>query len=79
MEMKAKIVFKYQRKSQAEIASKSLQPDNINFINSYVEDNKLICKLKGDSITTILSTADDLLFSEMVVEKIAEFIVGDLS
>jgi len=79
MEMKAKIVFKYKRKSQAEIASKSLQPDNTNFINSYVKEKKLICKLKGDSITTVLSTVDDLLFSEMVVEKIFELIKGDLS
>lgn len=78
MHIKADILFKYETKFHAEIALKSLKPDNMDFINSYVDDNSLICKLKGDSLRTILATADDLIFCEMMVEKIADFIEGEI-
>lgn len=66
----ARITFKYQTEDQAKIALNSLKPDNVDFIDSYIRDKCLICNLKGDSIRTILATADDLLFCEMMVEKI---------
>ncbi len=72
MQIKARICFKYQRAEEAEIASKSLKVDNLDFINSHVIDNKLICNLNSDSLKTFLATADDLLFCEMMVEKVLE-------
>lgn len=78
MHIKADILFSYKTKFHAEIASKSLEPDNKGFVNSQVDKNSLICKLKGDSLRTILATADDLIFCEMMVEKIADFIEGEI-
>jgi hypothetical protein len=72
MKVKARIIFQYYKEKQAKIALKSLQPDNIGFLDSYQDNDSLICNLNGESVRTILSTADDLLFSEMVVERILE-------
>ncbi len=55
---------------EAELSLKSLKPDNSGFINSYQINNSYICNLNSDSLRTILATIDDLLFSEMIVEKI---------
>lgn len=72
MKIKAKITFHYQNEKQVEVAFESLQPDNIGFLESYPDHDSLVCKLKGESLKTILSTSDDLIFSEMLVEKILE-------
>jgi len=72
MKVKAQISFQYQTEKQAKIAYESLKPDNIGFLDSYQYNDCLICVLNGKSVRTILSTADDLLFSEMMVEKILE-------
>jgi hypothetical protein len=72
MKVKALFNFQYQTEEQAKIALKSLQPDNIGFLESYQDKDSVICILNGKSVRTILSTSDDLLFSEMVVEKILE-------
>ena len=72
MKIKTTITFHYQDEKQSKVAFKSLQPDNIGFLESYQEHDSLVCNLKGKSLNTILSTADDLIFSEMLVEKILE-------
>jgi len=69
MKIKAIINFHYYDETQARVAFKSLHPDNLGFLESYQDHNSLVCKLKGKSLKTILSTADDLIFSEMLVEK----------
>ncbi len=69
MKIKATIKFKYKREDDAKIAFKSLEPDNIGYINSFIDGKYLICNLRGNSIGTILSTADDLIFCEMMVER----------
>lgn len=73
MNVKARVKFNYQHQEGAENAFKSLQPDNIGFIDSYVVKNSFICDLNSSSIGTLLATADDLLFCEMIVEMMAEF------
>lgn len=73
MEIESKIVFTYKTKKEAEIASGSLKPDNMGFISSYVEDNDLIYKLESRSLKTALATVDDILFCEMVAEKVIDF------
>ncbi|MBI5459631.1 KEOPS complex subunit Pcc1 [Methanobacterium sp.] len=72
MKIKANITFCYQNDKQAEIAFKSLLPDNIGFLESRQNHDSLVCTLKGKSLKTIISTADDLIFSEMLVEKVLE-------
>lgn len=72
MEIKSKITFTYKTKDEAEIALGSLKPDNMDFIVSYVEDDSLICKLESGSLRTTLATIDDILFCEMMTEKIID-------
>jgi hypothetical protein len=74
MEIKAHMVFKYHTAHQAKIAQKALEVDNKDFIDSYNDNKCLICNLNGDSVRTILATSDDLLFCEMMVEKILELV-----
>lgn len=70
MEVKATITFCYHDQKQAKIAYESLLPDNVGFLESYHDQNSVVCTLRGNSLKTILSTADDLIFSEMLVEKV---------
>jgi len=72
MKIKATITFSYQNNKQAEVAFKSLLPENIDYLESRQKHNSLICNLEGKSLKRILSTADDLIFSEMLVEKVLE-------
>lgn len=72
MNIKLTFKFKYQSVDGAKVAFKSLNPDNMGYIDSYTENEYLICIIKGDSVGTILSTADDLIFCEMMVEKVAD-------
>jgi len=74
MKIKAIIKFKYENEDIAKIIYQSLKPDNIGYIDSKVKDNNFICDLNGDSIGTILATADDLVFCETIIEKISELI-----
>ncbi|WP_321422567.1 KEOPS complex subunit Pcc1 [uncultured Methanobacterium sp.] len=72
MKIKATITFSYQNDEQAEVAFKSLLPENTGYLESRQKYNSLICNLEGKSLKTILSTADDLIFSEMLVEKVLD-------
>jgi hypothetical protein len=72
MQIKALIKFEYHTEEQAKIAFKSLEPDNMEFINSYIHENKLIYNLEGNSLKSILATLDDLFFCEMMMEKVLE-------
>ncbi len=74
MKINAKIKFRYISEEDAVIAFKSLEPDNVGYIKSFVEGKYLICNLSGDSIGTILATADDLVFCETMVERVSEII-----
>lgn len=72
MEIKSKITFTYKTQDEAKIALGSIKPDNMDFIKSYVEDDSLICKLESGSLRTTLATIDDILFCEMMTEKIID-------
>lgn len=67
------IIFTYKTGEEAKIASQSLKPDNMDFISSNVEDNDIIYKLESRSLRTTLATIDDILFCEMMAEKIIDF------
>lgn len=72
MQIKAKIKMEYNDKKQATIVKKSLDPDNEGYLTSKQEDSILLFNLEGDSLKTILATADDLIFNEITVENILQ-------
>jgi hypothetical protein len=74
MKIKTMIKFRYKSEIDAEIVFKSLEPDNIGYIKSFIDNNYFICSIYGNSIGTVLSTADDLVFCESIVEKMSELV-----
>ncbi len=73
MEVKSKITFIYRNNEEAQIALNSLKPDNMDFISSSIEDNVLIFNLESKSLRTIIATIDDIIFCEIMNEKILDF------
>lgn len=73
MQIESTVIFTYETEEEAKIALGSLKPDNTDFIESYIENNSLICKLNTESLRTTLATVDDILFCEMMAEKVIDF------
>ena len=70
MQIDCNIIFAFKNKDYASIAFDSLEIDNENFLESKITDNKVCYNITSDKLGTFLSTADDLIASEIVVEKI---------
>ena len=72
------IIFKDENMRENELKDihttvyESLEVDNIGFLESKLKNNTIEYELDNDSLETFLSTADDLIASEIVVEKILE-------
>ena len=74
MNIKTKMVFTYKNKKYDEIDYNALYPDNADYLDSYVEDNKLICFIENDKIGTVLNTIEDLIQCEKMIEQTSEII-----
>ena len=72
MKVEAKIEIEYKRSKDADISFQSLEVENKGYVDSIKEDNILKFGWKGNSLSTFLATADDLIFSEILVEKVIE-------
>ena len=72
MKIKGKICLNYNNPKSAKLVFDSLEIDNKNFVESELKDNEIIYEINSDSLGSFLSTADDLIASEIVVEKIVE-------
>ena len=70
MKIKGKICLNYKDKNSARLVYDSLEIDNENYLKSKLEEDKIIYEINSDSLGSFLSTADDLIASEIVVEKI---------
>lgn len=74
MKIKTKITFNYLNNKYAEIAYHSLYPDNEGFIESYVENEKLVCIIENENISTVINTIEDLIQCEKMIEMTSEII-----
>ena len=72
MKIKGKICLNYNSDDSARLVYDSLEIDNENYVESKLNNNEIIYKINSDSLGSFLSTADDLIASEIVVEKIIE-------
>lgn len=72
MKIKGKIVFNYTNEKNAKLAYESLEVDNENYLDSKLNKNQIEYLLNNDNIGSFLRTADDLISSEIVVEKIVK-------
>lgn len=72
MNIKGRIVFNYDNERNAKLAFDSLEVDNENYLKSKLNGNNIEYSLTNDSIGSFLRTADDLISSEIVIEKIVK-------
>lgn len=70
MRIEAKIQIEYKDSKNADISFQSLGVENKGYVESNIRDNVLNFKVDSDSLSTFLATVDDLIFSEILVEKV---------
>ena len=70
MKIMGEIIFEYESGADARLIYDSLEIDNENFLESEKTKNIIKYNLKSDRLGTFLATADDLIASEIVAEKI---------
>lgn len=70
MKVKSKIELKFKTDKDAEIIYRTLEVDNKNFLDSKLENNTITYTIDNDSLTTTLTTIDDLITCEILSEKI---------
>ena len=72
MKNKCKIVLDYKSKQIIENILKSIEVDNYNFVQTKIEDNKLIAEIESISVSSLIHTLDDFLACVSVAEKIVD-------
>lgn len=70
MKIKGEMIFSYKDTKSAELAYDSLEVDNENYLDSKLIKNQIKYTINNENIGSFLRTADDLIASEIVVEKI---------
>ena len=72
MKISGNIKFIYKNKKDAKHIFDSLDVDNEDFLESHLTNNTINYKITSKSLGSFLTTADDLISSEIVSEKIIE-------
>ena len=72
MKITGNIAFTYKNKKNSKLAYESLEIDNENYLKSNLDENTINYNIESEKIGSFLSTVDDLIASEIVVEKIIE-------
>jgi mRNA-degrading endonuclease RelE of RelBE toxin-antitoxin system len=70
MKIKGKICLNYKTEESAKLVHDSLEVDNKDYVKTEISKNRLIYKINSETLGSFLSTADELIASEIVVEKI---------
>ncbi|WP_432645673.1 KEOPS complex subunit Pcc1 [Methanobrevibacter sp.] len=70
MKIKGMIYLDYNDKESAKLIFDSLEIDNKNYLKSELKQNKIIYEITSETLGSFLATTDDLIASEIVVEKI---------
>lgn len=70
MKIKGKILFNYTNERDAKVAYDCLEVDNEGYLKSELKGEQIQYTMENDNIGSFLRTADDLISSEIVVEKI---------
>ena len=70
MKISGEIVFTYNDEENARLVFDSLEVDNENYLESNLNRKSINYKVTNDKWGSFLATVDDLIASEIVVEKI---------
>ena len=72
MKIKGIITFNYKNNTTAKLVYNSLEKDNEGFLKSKLENSSINYELNNEKLGSFLTTADDLIASEILVEKITK-------
>jgi hypothetical protein len=72
MKITGDLTFIYETADDAKVAFDSLEVDNENYLKSKLNGNAIEYEVESEKLGTYLATVDDLIASEIVVEKIVE-------
>ena len=72
MKITGDLTFIYADEKSAELVFESLDVDNEDYLKSQLNGNKIEYNIDSEKLGTFLATVDDLIASEIVVEKIIE-------
>lgn len=70
MKINGKIQLEYKSSKNAKIVYDSLEVDNKGFIESELNETNIKYTINNNSLGSFLSTIEDLITSEILVEKI---------
>lgn len=70
MKINGTITFTYKDEDDARLVYDSLEVDNENYLKSQLNKNKIDYCINNEKLGSFLATVDDLIASEIVVEKI---------
>jgi hypothetical protein len=70
MKITGNITFNYKTEKDAKLIFDSLDIDNEDYLDSKLSDNEVDYNITSDKLGSFLATADDLIASEIVSEKI---------
>ena len=70
MKITGEIIFSYKNENDARLVFDSLEVDNENYLKSNLNGNSINYEITNEKLGSFLATADDLIASEIVVEKI---------
>lgn len=70
MKITGNITFTYKNDQDAKSVFDSLEVDNENFLESELCENKINYNITSEKLGSFLTTADDLISSEIVSENI---------
>ena len=72
MKISGNIEFKYKTAKDAQLVFDSLEVDNENYLTSQLNSDTINYEINSKKLGSFLATVDDLIASEIVVEKITE-------
>ena len=72
MKISGDLQFIYKSEDDAKLVYESLEVDNENYLESELNDKSLDYQINIEKLGTFLATVDDLIASEIVVEKIID-------
>ena len=72
MKITGDLTFIYADEKNAKLVFESLDVDNEDYLKSQLNGNSIEYNINSEKLGTFLATVDDLIASEIVVEKIIE-------
>ena len=72
MKISGDLTFIYKNADDAKVVFDSLEVDNENYLKSRLNNDTIEYEIYSEKLGSFLATVDDLIASEIVVEKIVE-------